>query len=166
MRTGFWNVRGWNHNRDSANYNLRDACIKQLDLDIIGIAETHLTSGAVLDVDDYQWFGNNRHSIHMRARTGSGGVGFLIHKDLLVNYDVVLADNSVDGIVWLHMKHKSQNISIYPCLCYLPPENSCRHVDVHAFYDTILTDIYKYQNEGIVYICGDFNSRCGDNPDT
>ena len=26
----------------------------------------------------------------------------------------------------------------------------------------MLSDIYKYQNDGLVYVCGDFNSRCGD----
>ena len=25
-----------------------------------------------------------------------------------------------------------------------------------------ISDISKYQNKGIMYVCGDFNSRCGD----
>ena len=50
-------------------------------------------------------------------------------------------------------------------MCYLPPEHSFRYYDVNKFYDTLLSLIYQYKNEGILYICGDFNSRCGDNDD-
>ena len=46
-------------------------------------------------------------------------------------------------------------------MCYLPPENSSRYFDANSFFDNLLSDIYKYQNEGILYVCGDFNSRCG-----
>ena len=45
---------------------------------------------------------------------------------------------------------------------YVPPENSSRFFDINKFYDSLLSYIYKYQNEGTVYVCGDFNSRCGD----
>ena len=47
-------------------------------------------------------------------------------------------------------------------MCYLPTENSSRAFDVNGFYDTLLADIYNYQNDGLIYVCGDFNSRCGD----
>ena len=88
MRAGFWNVRGWKTDCNSDNYVLRDMCIKHLDFDLIGIAETHLTGIDVLNIDDYQWFGSNRQNIHIRARTGSGGVGFLIHDELCSIYDI------------------------------------------------------------------------------
>jgi len=51
---------------------------------------------------------------------------------------------------------------LLPCVCYLPPENSSRYFDVNGFFDTLLFDIYKYKQEGIVFLCGDFNSRCVD----
>ena len=41
------------------------------------------------------------------------------------------------------------------------PENLSRFF-VNNFYDSLLTDIYKYQNGGLIYVCGDFNSRGGD----
>ena len=44
----------------------------------------------------------------------------------------------------------------------MSPENSSRFFDVNTFYDSRLTDIYKYQGQGILFVCGDFNSRCGD----
>jgi hypothetical protein len=31
------------------------------DLHIVGIAETHLVNDSVINVDNYEWFGNNRH---------------------------------------------------------------------------------------------------------
>ena len=30
------------------------------------------------------------------------------------------------------------------------------------FFDNLLTSIYNYQNEGVIFICGDFYCRCGD----
>jgi len=50
-------------------------------LHIVGIAETHLVNDSVINMDNYQWFGNNRKHIHIRAKTGSGGVGILVKKD-------------------------------------------------------------------------------------
>ena len=34
--------------------------------------------------------------------------------------------------------------------------------DPELFYSTLLEQVYSYQNEGRIYICGDFNSRVGD----
>jgi len=63
--------------------------------------------------------------------------------------------------MWLKMQHKYENFTLLPCVCYLPPENSSRYFDVNTFYEQLLMDIFKYQNDGLVFICGDFNSRCG-----
>jgi hypothetical protein len=51
------------------------------------------------------------------------------------------------------------------CIYNLPPNNSSRQIDVNNFYDTLLSSIYVYQNDCPLYICGDFNSRIGDNCD-
>ena len=53
-------------------------CIKGLDLDLIGIVETHLKGGELLAVDGFTWFGRNMKTVHLRSRTGSGGVEFLV----------------------------------------------------------------------------------------
>ena len=53
----------------------------------------------------------------------------------------------------------------YTCVCYLPPNNSSRQVDVSEFFDSLLCNIYTFQNLGPLFICGDFNSRIGDNVD-
>ena len=49
------------------------------------------------------------------------------------------------------LSHKSSQLCILPYVCYLPPENSSRFFDVNNFYDTLLSDSYIYQNEGMVY---------------
>ena len=126
------------------------------------MAETHLLSQARLELHGYEWFGHNRELIHKRAKRGSGGVGFFIKNDVCDNFDIQILDDNFEGILWLKMVHKIDKSVILPCVCYLLPENSSRSFDVLAFYDQLRTDIYRYQKDGLVYICGDFNSRCGD----
>ncbi len=46
------------------------------------------------------------------------------------------------------------------CDCYLPPIDSCWFVNTPEYLDTLLRQIYKYQNEGILCIVRDFNGRC------
>ena len=65
----------------------------------MGIAETHLVNDSVINVDNYEWFGNNRKHILIRAKTGSGGVGILVKKDLLSTFKITIEDNSEDGIL-------------------------------------------------------------------
>ena len=69
------NVRGWSSDINSDNHNLRSICVDTLQLEIIGFAETHLTGSSIVHFPGYNWFGNNRKGIQVRARTGSGGVG-------------------------------------------------------------------------------------------
>ena len=86
----------------------------------------------------------------------------MVRNELLLDFDVSVLDDRNEGILWLKFSHKSKSLCIVPCVCYLPPENSSRYFDVNNFFDNLLSDIYKHQNEGIIYVCGDFNSRCGD----
>ena len=120
------NVRGWNIDCDSDNYLLRESCLLKCDLDILGIAETHLLQDSVLDLKDYHWFGLNRTIIHKRAKLGSGGIGFLVKKQLFNDFNINIAQNSCEGILWLKMVHKITKYVIFPCVCYLPPENFSR----------------------------------------
>ena len=101
MAFGFWNVHGWNTNFLSDNYQVRFKSIVAKDLDIIGIAETHLVGDIGMDIPGYHWFGQNRKTLHHRAKTGSGGVGFLIKTSVLDNFDVSELDTSCEGILWL-----------------------------------------------------------------
>ena len=56
------------------------ASILECDLDIIGIAETHLRVNTIPQIDGYTAFTHNRPQQHRRARCGSGGVCLLVKK--------------------------------------------------------------------------------------
>ena len=130
----------------------------------MGIAETHLVNDSVINVDNYEWFGNNRKHIHIRAKTGSGGVGILVKKDVLSTFKVTIEDNPEDGILWIRFTEigKSYNC-FYVCVVYLPP--AARRVNAHNFFDVLMEQIYTIPNGNLFYLCGDFNSRIADMDD-
>ncbi len=140
--------------------------IDNSNLDVIGIAETHLIRGKTLETDNYMWFGHNRQDIHVRAKSGSGGVGLLIRRDLVDYYEVCVVENSTEGILWVKFQSKVDCSKMYyVCVCYLPPEGTSRNVNVHDFYDNLLSDIYSIPHNNLFFICGDFNSRCSNMED-
>ena len=55
----------------SDNHKLRSDCLLLNNLDIIGIAETHLHDAQCLYLPVYTWYGQNR------IKKGSGGIDFL-----------------------------------------------------------------------------------------
>ncbi len=152
-------MRGWNPASDSDNF-------QHLDPDIVGIAETHLIGDAVLEVPGYRWIGQNRQLLHPRARCGSGGVGVLIREELCELFDVSVLDDQVEGILWLSFSSKSGGGVFKLCVCYLPPEYSSRQHNVQDFYDALLSQVYTYQQEGLFFLCGDFNGRIGERADS
>ena len=162
MTAGFWNTRGWSVNKNSDNYILRSSCLNVADLKkIIGLAETQLVGNEQIDFDGYHWFGKNRQSLHLKAKVGSGGVGFLIRDDIMNSFNVTVLDDTYEGILWLKLQRiDNEGDCFCICVCYLPPENSTRAINVNEFFDTLITQIYSYQNNTIQFICGDLNSRC------
>ncbi|CAC5421696.1 unnamed protein product [Mytilus coruscus] len=125
--------------------------------------ETHLVKNNKISVDGYMWFGRNRIGIHIRANAGSGGVGFFVRNDLMELFNVIVVEDSIDGICWLKFEDKLNLDNIfYACVVYLPPENSTRAVNVYEFLESLMTQIYTIPNGNQFYLCGDFNSRCGD----
>ena len=76
-----------------------------------------------------------------------------------------ILDSSVEDILWVEVKDKFTLKVLNICVCYLPPEGSSRHVDPHAFFANLLSQIYIYQDIGPYMICGDFNARCSNEPD-
>ena len=155
-------MRGWNSDNFSDNYVVRASCLLSLNLDIVGVVETHLKNDETLEVAGYEWFGQNRKRLHVNARCRSGGVGILIKNALLREFECKVVDNSYEGTLWLRLKHKFNRTCLILCVCYLPPENSSRQADVFGFYVNLLTGIYEFQDMGPVCLFGDFNSRCAD----
>ncbi|CAC5415626.1 unnamed protein product [Mytilus coruscus] len=133
--------------------------------DIVGVCETHLKYDDVLHVNSYNWIGQNRKHLHKNAKTGSGGVGFFVKKSYYKMFDIGVLDTSFEGILWVYFKHKKSDFKFSVCVAYLPPENSTRQVDKDVFFDTLISQVYEHQNSGPFFICGDFNSRFGDEND-
>ncbi len=77
---------------------MRQQILDFCNLDIIGIAETHLRGKAELIIPGYTWKGQNRKAIHVNARIGSGEVGFLLKDHILENVSVIIADDTYEGI--------------------------------------------------------------------
>jgi hypothetical protein len=155
-------VRGWVEDTDSDNYLVRYRCLSHVNLDIIGLAETHLRGKTELDIDNYRWIGQNRTALHINARRGSGGVACLVHKRLLQYFSISKLDDSEEGILWVRLASVKHDIGINICVCYLPPEGTSRYVNPQEFYDTLLSQVFNYQNHGgVTYLMGDFNGRCG-----
>ena len=88
---------------------MRLACLETLELEIIGLAETHLIKDNVLNINGYSWYGNNRKSLHRNAKCGSGGVGFLIDNKFGKDYNIEVVDDTFDGILWLKLHNKFDN---------------------------------------------------------
>ena len=86
---------------------IRSKCIQEEKIDLIGIAESHLKGNSEISVDGFKWYGHNRTVLHKRAVNGSGGVGFLVNRDLLASYNLEIIDKSVEGIMWITVDEKS-----------------------------------------------------------
>ena len=131
-------------------------------MDIVAVIEMHLSYNDQLDFTDYLWFGKNRHSQHVNAGVGSGGVGFMINRALLSDFDIHVIDDTVDDMIWIKVQSKIiVSLCFCLCACYLPPVNSSRPVCADSFFEDLLEKVYLYQGQGTVIISGDFNSRLG-----
>ena len=79
-------------------------------------------------------------------------------------YEYCVLDNAFDDIL-SRVKFLNNESSFCVCVCYLPPDVSTRLNDAEQFYTRLTDQVYQYQNLGNVFICGDFNSRCGEASD-
>lgn len=90
----------------------------------------------------------------------------MVRKSLLKNFKVTIVDKNYEGILWLNFQHRTLPFNFYACVCYLPPDQSTRNVDVDNFFDTLTQQIYCLQNKNAdLFICGDFNARISDMDD-
>ena len=136
-------------------------------LDLIGLAETHLIGNRKVKMSGYTWFGQNRTSLYVRAKKGSGGVGFLVRNGLLNQLYINVWEDSYEDIhvVWLELKDKQNCQILRACVCYLVPEFSTRNINPQDYFDRLLCEIHVFQNDSNLMVFGDFNSRIGDSKD-
>ena len=99
---GFWNVHGIaGFNSDKLNYCI--ACTESVDVKIIGVAETQLNNNDCIEVNNYIWIGHNRKLRKKKAMWASGGVGVLVHKDLVDICSIEILVKSHQGILWIKL---------------------------------------------------------------
>ncbi len=82
-----------------------------------------------------------------------------IRDTLCEKYIITTLDNLYEGVLCIKCISKECDHIFLICVCYLSPEKSTRNSNPDEFYDTLLSQIFMYQNHGTFYVCGDFNGR-------
>ena len=57
-----------------------------------------------------------------------------------------------EGILWIELQHKLTNERLRFCVCYLPPNNSSRSVNAEEYFNTLMGNIYEFQNRSLITI--------------
>ena len=166
MRLGCWNVGGWAL-KDSDNKHFREQTMIYSDCDIFCVVETFLKNNETSVIPGYTYYSHNRTNICKKAKSGSGGVGIFIRNELLELFSVSILDDTVEDLLWIKLSSlvNVRSDDVVLCVAYLPPSDSVRNNDPEAFYCSLVEQVYAYQNEGRLFICGDLNSRVGDESD-
>ena len=100
---------------------------------MIGIAESHLRENTLLEVDDYNWHGNDRNDTYRPSSKGSGGVGLFVRKSLYTEFNISNIRSDTEGILWIELHHKTTKELLRFCVCYLPPNNSSRNINSEEY---------------------------------
>ena len=69
--------------------------------------------------------------------------------------------SKTEGILWVLLLDQAFQHSITLRVCYLPPCNSSRGDISLEFFNNLRLQVSKYQDSGLLCICGDFNARIG-----
>ena len=138
--------------------------------DFVLLTETWASEFTDLSVDDFILIQLNRLEQRHKAKRCSGGIALYIRQSLY-RYCTVLAKNS-DDIVWMKIQGNLFNLShdLFLCLCYIIPVTSSREGLVEMdVLDRISNYILKISNDTDgcynLLVCGDFNSRTGNEGD-
>jgi hypothetical protein len=154
-------VNGWT----VANSKYRETVVRNENLDLLLVTETHWTENRVIELDGYTCYNNNRSRLHRQAKKGSGGVAIYVKNSISVNHSVKVIDKEMEGIIGIELVEKGSGFqSVFFC-CYLAPENSVWGRDSDSFFVHLTTQMYLYEDADIIMIGGDFNARIGNSPD-
>ncbi len=157
---GHLNIAGWTEK----NSKLREEIICNANCDIYSICETHLSKSVNFEpsVKGYKLFRHDRSFVHKNAPKTLGGVGFLVKRELLIDYSCEIIDKSYEGVLVLELVHKVIGTKLLFIASYLPPECSPHGRNASGFYNYLSSICYSQFSEyDRVYFCGDINARIG-----
>ncbi len=115
------------------------------------ISETHLSGENTFKIENYTFYPHNRKTTHRNAPKTFGGVGTFVRDTLFNIYDIVIIDESYDGIQGIKFSDKSKGFTCIIYSCYLAPytyvyDNKSTDVFAH-----LITDLYINSEESIIY---------------
>ncbi len=163
-----WNIRSIHTSDAFGNKTLKTQHKEIYDMfmkhDIISIMETWCTDEEArsLEDDNFKVIFSNRKYRDPKAKRISGGVLFLIKKEIFKGVKRMIS--SSDDVIWLKLDRCFFNLEkdIYLCNAYLPPSGSSifrwYNVDVCEMLEL---DVIRYSKMGDIIICGDLNARVG-----
>ena len=161
LKFASWNMGGFYGN------NTKLECISKIGADIVCLTETHLCGNeSNINLPGYMWFGHNRKSVHKKAWRGSGGVGVLVANYVLESFSVNILSKDFEDILCISLVHTATAETFGVCVAYLPPSNSSRGDKSLEFVNIMRMLVLKLHSFDNFMICGDFNARCSDKPDT
>ena len=163
-----WNVAGWSRgdgggdDRGVENRDIRAKVINFFQPDVVCLTETWLKGNEGVVFDEYEWFGHNRVLVSRKAVRGSGGVGVLVKNVILQDWSVKVIDMKLEDVMWVKLEHKETSHAVFIAVCYFPPASSSRDIDIEERFHVLGEQVVRFQMEGQVMVCGDFNARCGE----
>ena len=131
-----------------------------LDLDVCVVTETWIKEGVnlvskTIDNRQYQWFSRERQK--QKARSGEGGVGVLVKRNI---GEVSVVDRSKEfDMMWIEIDRPS--CKMYIAVVYISPEGSPRANDSSMQLAELEAKILHFKTKGQVIVLGDFNARIG-----
>ena len=162
-----WNVAGWSKGdvfslaKSVDRNDFRAKVLDSYNPDITCLVETWLREDEEVEFDGFKWFGKNRSQLNRKAVRGSGGVGMLVKSSWCQLWSGEIVNVETEDIMWMKFVNKQTMEVLFVAVCYIPPEGSSRDVDAEERFQMLSDQVQKYQSEGRVVVCGDFNARCG-----
>lgn len=136
--------------------------------DIILFSETwiHQSNAINLEIENYHCehiFGQKHSKGSGRC---SGGIS-IYYKSFLKEFITILHKNN-NGIIWIKLDSSlfQHNNDVFICHSYRRPSNTAfSQSDNYDFFDSLESDIVKYDNLGYTFVTGDLNCRTADEID-
>ena len=132
--------------------------------DIICLSETWTSDNNVdnAELANYKMFYSNRHIFKKKTKRPHGGL--LVYVKDSIAHGVYREKSGSDDILWLKFDKNVLNLDqdLFLCNVYISPQGSNMG---HDTKECLEIEIANFSQEGRVLVCGDTNSRTGNEPD-